>query len=117
MTWRRLRVLLQHLPPESATMTAIRNSMSDEELDAQADAGEPEKGRWSQTEQLLALLADRVAQLQYTLICVNTEKKSQRPEVPEPIRRPGAKPRKKKTAPMSDAAAERLFLLINGGAA
>ncbi|MBQ1164260.1 hypothetical protein KBZ21_40400, partial [Streptomyces sp. A73] len=42
-------------------------------------------------------LADRVAQLQYTLICVNTEKKSQRPDQPEPIRRPGAKPRKKRT--------------------
>ncbi|MGY1439635.1 hypothetical protein [Streptomyces reniochalinae] len=115
MTPRRLGVLLHHLPPESHTMTAIRNNMSDAELDAQADRGEPEKGRWSQTEQLLALLADRVAQLQYTLICVNTEKKSQRPDVPEPIRRPGSQPRKK-TAPMSDAAAERLFQLINGGA-
>jgi hypothetical protein len=117
MSWRRLRVLIQNLPPESATMTAIRNSMSDEELDAQSDAGEPEKGRWSQTEQLLALLADRVAQLQYTLICVNTEKKSQRPEVPEPIRRPGSQPRKKKAAPMTDEGAEVLFQLINGGAA
>ncbi|MBQ1166292.1 hypothetical protein KBZ21_50740, partial [Streptomyces sp. A73] len=72
----------------------LRNSMSDEELEEAADQGEPEKGRWSQTEQLLALLADRVAQLQDTLICVNTEKKSQRPDQPEPIRRPGAKPRK-----------------------
>ncbi|MFE9382388.1 hypothetical protein ACFYMO_03990 [Streptomyces sp. NPDC007025] len=116
-TWAWLRVLIQHLPPESHTMTAIRNSLSDVELDEQADLGEPEKGRWSQAEQLLALLADRVAQLQYTLICVNTEKKSQRPDQPEPIRRPGAQPRKKKTAPMSDAAAERLFQLINGGAA
>lgn len=117
MTWRRLRVLIQHLPPESHTMTALRNAMTDEELAEQAEHGEPEKGRWSQLEQLTALLADRVAQLQYTLICVNTEKKSQRPEVPEPIRRPGAKPPKKKTAPMSDGAAERLFQLINGGAA
>ena len=91
--------------------------MSEDEYEQAAEQGEPEKGRWSQVEQLLALLADRVAQLQYTLICVNTEKKSQRPDVPEPIRRPGAKPRKKKVAPMTDAAAETLFQLINGGAA
>ncbi|MBQ1165944.1 hypothetical protein KBZ21_48980, partial [Streptomyces sp. A73] len=64
-----------------------------------------------------ALLADRVAQLQYTLICVNTEKKSQRPDQPEPLRRPGAKPRKKRTAPLTEEGAERLFQLINGGAA
>ncbi|MBQ1165789.1 hypothetical protein KBZ21_48205, partial [Streptomyces sp. A73] len=61
LTWRWLRVLIQHLPPESHPMTALRNSMSDEELEEAADQGEPEKGRWSQTEQLLALLADRVA--------------------------------------------------------
>ncbi|MBQ1167093.1 hypothetical protein KBZ21_54760, partial [Streptomyces sp. A73] len=61
LTWRWLRVLIQHLPPESHTLTALRNSMSDEELEEAADQGEPEKGRWSQTEQLLALLADRVA--------------------------------------------------------
>lgn len=117
MTWRRLRVLIQHLPPESHTMTALRNSMSDEELAEQSEQGEPERGRWSQTEQLLALMADRIARLEYVLICVNTEKKSQRPEAPEPIRRPGAKPPKKKTAAMTDGAAEVLFRLINGGAA
>lgn len=117
MTWRRLRVLIQHLPPESHTMTALRNAMSDEELAEQAEKGDPEAGRWSQAEQLLALVADRVAQLQYTLVCVNTEKKSQRPEQPKPIPRPGATSPKKKTAPMTDGAAERLFELINGGAA
>ncbi|MBQ1166972.1 hypothetical protein KBZ21_54155, partial [Streptomyces sp. A73] len=37
LTWRWLRVLIQHLPPESHTMTALRNSMSDEELEEAAD--------------------------------------------------------------------------------
>lgn len=98
-------------------MTALRNAMGEDELADAAERGDPELGRWSQTEQLLALVGDRVAQLNHTLICVNTEKKSQRPEPPEPIKRPGSKPRKKKTAPMTEVAAERLFQLINGGAA
>lgn len=116
-TWTWLRTLIEHLPPESHTMTALRNSMSDEELASASERAEPEQARWSQVEQLLALVADRVARLEYVLIAVNTEKRRQRPDPPEPIARPGAKPPKKKTAPMTEAAAERLFELINGGAA
>ena len=116
MSWRRLRIIVQHLPPESATMTALRNSLSDEELTEQAENGAPERGRWSQLEQLVASLLDAVRRLEYITICANTEKKSQRPELPEPTARPGAKARKP-TPPISDAAAERLFQLINGGAA
>ncbi|MGW7350941.1 hypothetical protein [Streptomyces sp. NPDC054784] len=116
-SWRWLRVLIQHLPPESHTMTALRNSLSEEELNAQADKADPEKGRWSSAEQLLALVVDRLALLDYTLIAVNTEKGQKRPKLPEPLPRPGAKPRKKTTEPMSEVAQERLFQLINGGAA
>lgn len=116
MSWRRLRVILQHLPPESHTWTALRNAMTDEELAAQAEQGEPERARWSQMEQLLAVVADRVARVEYVLICANTDKKSKRPEPPEPIRRPGAKPVRPK-AKLSEASADRLFQLLNGGAA
>ncbi|KOT94553.1 hypothetical protein ADK70_12370 [Streptomyces rimosus subsp. pseudoverticillatus] len=116
MTWRRLRVIIQHLPPESHTMTALRNALPAEELERQADEGEPEKGRWSQAEQLLAMVADRVARLEYVVACANTEK-SKWPDPPEPLRRPGVMPRKKKPAAMTEAAAETLFRLINGGAA
>ncbi|WP_210637228.1 DUF5361 domain-containing protein [Streptomyces sp. GESEQ-13] len=115
MSWRRLRVLIQHLPPESATWTALRNAADPAELAAQAEKGEPEKGRWSQTEQLLALVADRVARLEWVLLCVNTEKKSKRPDPPEPIRRPGVAPRKKKPK-LNSNSADRLFQLIQGGA-
>jgi hypothetical protein len=115
MSWRRLRVLIQHLPPESHTMTGLRNAMSDEELAEQADKGEPEKGRWSQAEQLLAVVADRLARVEYVLICANIEKKDQ-PDPPEPMRRPGAKPRKAKLK-LTDDSAQKLFMLINGGAA
>ncbi|WP_328313082.1 DUF5361 domain-containing protein [Streptomyces sp. NBC_00442] len=116
MTSRRLRVLIQHLPPESATMTALRNGLSDEELVEQADKGEPEKGRWSQAEQLLAAIADGVRRLEYITILANSDGKGRKHTPPEPIRRPGAKAPRPKAA-LSDAAAERLFKLINGGAA
>lgn len=115
MTARRLRVLIERLPPESATWTALRNAMSPQELAAQADKGEPEKGRWSQQDQLLAAVYDRLSQIQYVLTCVNTESKSKWPDPPEPMRRPGAGP-KKKQAQLTENSAETLFKLLNGGA-
>lgn len=96
-------------------MTALRNELSDEELAVQADKGEPEKGRWSQQEQLLAAIADGVRNLGYITVLANSGK-GRKPTPPEPIRRPGAKAPRPKTA-LSDAAAEQLFKLINGGAA
>jgi hypothetical protein len=116
MSWRRLRVLIQHLPPESATWTALRNATDSAELAAQAEKGEPEKGRWSQQEQLIATAVDAIRRLEWVLICVNTEKKSKRPDPPEPMRRPGAGPRKKK-AQLTEGSANRLFELLQGGAA
>lgn len=89
--------------------------MSPQELAAQADKGEPEKGRWSQQEQLLAAVYDRLGYIQYVLTCVNTEKKSRWPDPPEPMRRPGAGP-KKKRAQLTENSAEQLFQLLNGGA-
>jgi hypothetical protein len=116
MSWRRLRVLIQHLPPESATMTALRNAMSDEELAGQAEKGEPEKGHWSQTELLLAVVADRLAELAHLYVSVNRDPKAAKPKAPIPIRRPGAKAPRAKSE-LSGEQAETLFKLINGGAA
>ncbi|MFD5491636.1 hypothetical protein ACFWH4_01510 [Streptomyces sp. NPDC127091] len=116
MSWRRLRVLIQHLPPESATWTALRNATPEADLAAQADKGEPEKGRWSQQEQLLAAAVDAIRRLEWVLICVNVDKKSKRPDPPEPMRRPGTGPRKK-TAKLTEKSAGRLFELLQGGAA
>lgn len=97
-------------------MTALRNELSDEELAEQAENGEPEKGRWSQQEQLTASVLDAVRRLEYVTICANTEHRRDRPAPPEPTARPGAKPRKPKPT-MSEQAAETLFEFINGGAA
>lgn len=96
-------------------MTALRNELSDEELAKQAGKGEPEKGRWSQLEQLLAAAYDRLGRIEYVLICANSEK-SKRPDPPEPMRRPGAKPPKRK-AKLTNQSADELFQLLHGGAA
>ncbi|MFF3324973.1 hypothetical protein [Streptomyces sp. NPDC002889] len=116
MTWRQLRVLIQHLPPESATMTALRNAMTSEDYEQQARSGRPEEGRWSMTEQLLAGITDSLHQLEYILVVANSDGKGRKPKRPEPMRRPGVGPSKQRE-PMSEQAAERLFQLINGGAA
>ncbi|MFE7510202.1 hypothetical protein ACFU8I_03075 [Streptomyces sp. NPDC057540] len=116
MSSRRLRVLIQHLPPESATMTALRNGLTAEEYEQQARTGKPEEGRWSMSEQLLAGISDGIRELQYVLVVANSDGKGRKPRRPEPIRRPGVAPRVQRE-PMSEGAAERLFQLINGGAA
>jgi hypothetical protein len=116
MSWRTLRVLIENLPPESATMTALRNSLTDEQLTEQAERGEPEKARWSQLEQLVAGLCDAVRRLEYVTILANSDGKSKKPDPPEPISRPGAKPRRPKPK-LTDASRDVLFKLINGGAA
>lgn len=98
-------------------MTALRNATPDEDLERMADEGEPEKGRWSQLEQLIAAQLDSSRRIEHILILANSDGKGRKPKAPEPIRRPGARPPKKKTAQMSDRSAEVLFRLINGGAA
>jgi hypothetical protein len=117
MSWRRLRVLIQNLPAESATWTALRNALTPEEIAEQAGKGEPEKGRWSQTDQLLASMVDALRRVEWVLWVVNIEKKSQRPDPPEPMRRPGAGPKPKKRARLTENSADTLFKLLQGGAA
>lgn len=89
--------------------------MTPEQLAEQAAQGEPEKGRWSQLEQLVAANLDATKRVEWVLQCVNIEQKSKRPDPPEPTRRPGAKPRKAK-AKLNETSADRLFQLIQGGA-
>lgn len=71
MSWRRLGVLIRHLPNESAT--------------ARAQVGEA--GRWSDTEYLLALVADGIAAGNWQRAVIAGAKPKPRP--PKPIPRPG----------------------------
>jgi hypothetical protein len=109
-------VLIEHLPSESHTMTALRNELTPQQLAEQAAQGEPEKARWSQLEQLTAAMYDRLGRIEYVLLCANVASKSKQPDPPEPMRRPGAAPRSK-TARLTENSANRLFQLLNGGAA
>ncbi|MER5875439.1 hypothetical protein ABT119_05860 [Streptomyces sp. NPDC001910] len=94
-------------------MTALRNALTDEELAEQADMGEPEHGRWSQTEQLLAANYDAMRRIEWVLICANTDSKVKRPKAPVPLRRPGSKAIQPK-ATMSDEQANTIWHLLNG---
>ncbi|MEU8829327.1 hypothetical protein [Streptomyces sp900116325] len=116
MSNRRLRVLLTRLPPESHTMTAMRNAMSPEEYEAQARDGKPEEGRWSQMEQLLAGITDALHQIEYILVRANSDGKGPKVKRPDPMRRPGVGG-PKKADKITNAQATTLFQLINGGAA
>ncbi|WP_330172945.1 hypothetical protein OG875_04700 [Streptomyces sp. NBC_01498] len=116
MTSRRLRVLIERLPSESATMTALRNAMSPEEYEEQSQKGEPEKGRWSQLEQLMATAVDALRDLQYITVIASGDGKGKKPKRPQPMRRPGvggAKPREA----LTEAHANFLFNMINGDGA
>lgn len=116
MTPRRLRVLIQRLPPESATMTALRNALTPEEYEEQAKNGKPEEGRWSMDQQLLAGLTDALRELQYITVVANSDGKGRKPKKPEPMRRPGVGVPQKRDG-LTDQHAQFLFDMINGGAA
>lgn len=108
MTWRRLGNLIRHLPPESATMTALRNTDPDG-----VKGGDPREGRWSQAEMLLAEVHDQVARLAWLFAVANTSK-GQKPKKPDPIPRPGVADTKRRRKTLTGEQYERLFAHING---
>jgi hypothetical protein len=55
---------------------------------ATSPSGLPEWGPWSREGQLLAIVADRIAQLEWALLAVNSPK-GKTPTPPEPLPRPG----------------------------
>lgn len=108
MSFRKVRVLIHGLPPESATMTALRNTNPD----ATPAETDPAKGRWAQLEMLVALLIDEVRILRWVTSAANSEK-GKAGDQPEPLPRPGVV---SKRAPkkFSDAQYDFLFRHING---
>lgn len=84
LSWRRLLVLIEHLPPEGALNTAIRNATPDHELArATSDAA---RAPWSTLESLVASLIDELRQFEWMYASAHAKTA---PKMPEPIRRPG----------------------------
>lgn len=88
MSWRRLRVLLDGLPPESLWWTQLRREAPIEVKPTSDISGM----RWSTIHDLLASLIDATNLVQWTLAQVNSTKPVQKPD---PFPRPGSKRRRR----------------------
>ncbi len=83
LSYRRLGVLVERLPAESATKTAVRERLDDDDVPVAEPAGH---GPWSHTDLLLASVLDAL----HVLAWQNTQiHGSKRTSPPEPVRRPG----------------------------
>lgn len=82
LSYRRLAVLIRHLPADSWTQTALRDA-TEHELVEVPDDGAPRKfGPWALEHYQLADVADEIAALRYVLI------KAHGGDAPEPHPRP-----------------------------
>lgn len=118
LSLRRVRVLLDRLPPESATHTAMRDVFSDEELRDHAKAHTPKSGHGplSRSDIFLIDLRDQLAWVEYAIY----RSQGGKPRQPEPTPRPGVvtKASKKKTdqvAPLNAAGLAHLQHLRETG--
>ncbi|MDX5566914.1 hypothetical protein PYK79_31780 [Streptomyces sp. ID05-04B] len=81
MSWRELRVFLRYLPPDSATARAVRGASPDEDA-------------WTLDRQLLASAVDAIREGTFAAVKLHGDpKKTARLHAPEPIPRPGVKPK------------------------
>jgi hypothetical protein len=60
MSLRRLRILIEHLPPESHTKTAMRRAAPPADMAQATEDARPDLAPWSGAEMLLAALLDAV---------------------------------------------------------
>lgn len=86
MTYRRLAVLVEGLPPESLTKTAIRDDMDPYEMARASGVERPGWGPHTYTDDLLCRLGEAIDYVAWAVIASNSEKT---PPVPAPWRRPG----------------------------
>lgn len=99
MTYRRLGVVLRNLPGDSAYQTALRDSLTAEQLREAAERGGPDvHGRWTREGMLLA----RIGDLAEFFLWSQTDRKS---PAPSPTPRPGLP---SNVTPINQAAIEYL---------
>lgn len=102
-------MLIEHLPPESAVNTAIRNRTPEELL--RQHAGDPTRATWSGVETLLATLIDEMRQLEWLYASAHTDKALIKPE---PIKRPGVSGSGRKLRAISLTTARKLDPRLRG---
>jgi hypothetical protein len=89
---RKACVLIGNLPPESATMTAIRlDAPEKEDSDDTAEPADPDRFRWSSEEMLVAQLIDEIRMLRYVFTVANSGKGAAKVPPPDQVKRPGVK--------------------------
>lgn len=81
-------MLVDYLPPESATIAAVRAGLPDEDLEERSESSDPEAGRWSVAEMLLASVVDELRRFEHIYVSAHV-KQGQAGLMPEPIPRPG----------------------------
>jgi hypothetical protein len=93
-------VLIDGLPPESLTMTALRIKDPGPGGDVEVEAAEPADAPWSKSDILIAALIDAVNQNTWAVFQSQSEEEVPKPEL---VPRPGvakAKPRYAKADPL-----------------
>ncbi|GAB7187148.1 hypothetical protein ATKI12_6979 [Kitasatospora sp. Ki12] len=89
LSLRRLRVLVEHLPPDSATKTALRNALAASERERLAEESRPDLAAWSGAELLLASILDAIRAQTAVAVAAAGGK----PTMPDPTPRPGVPPK------------------------
>lgn len=93
LTYRLLGVLIDGLPGESLTKTAIRDQVPDDQLAKWAEQPRTGHGPWSHADLLIAALIDRVELLRRDTITLHGAKP---PGEFQPVRRPGMPSQRKR---------------------
>lgn len=88
MSWRELRVFLEHLPDDSATRRAMDKRSADEQV-------------WTLDRHLAAMAVDAIREVAFATIVMNGDPQKVRSlDPPDPIPRPGVEPRLKIGGPI-----------------
>jgi hypothetical protein len=92
LTWRLLGVVYRHLPPQSATMTALRKTIPADVLTSQSSDADPAAAPWSHDQMLAASQLDVLRLILHVLLAANGGNPG---KPPAPTARPGVAGAKK----------------------
>lgn len=109
LTYRQVASWLERLPGEGAYKTALRDSLTDEQLLELSKRERHGHGPWSHTDLLLAHLADLLNWVIYVVLAVNSAK-GKKPKQPKPYPRPGIPRERVATVTKTLNAAQRAYL-------